>query len=227
VRHKALVIAYGVHASSSREMIGLDVGEAETEAFWREFLRSLRARAWTGSGCVSPTLTPASRPRSRRCWAARGSVHLCRLPGGGRVPPATFTAGRGPWQRDLRGPACRPVPPSGGGLGTGQWESCCEHQDERPAERARRVAALDQGGRSCRQCCTPGSKSSSGLTGAPVTTSCVRSTPPAACSSVAIQQTRRASTHFPLTSTTRTDRRQEVHGEGDGRVRCSPTGTCA
>src|SRR5512132_866654 len=55
-----------------------------------------------------------------------GSAHLCRLPVGGSVPPATFTAGRGPWQRDLRGPACRPVPPGGGGLGTGQWESCPE-----------------------------------------------------------------------------------------------------
>jgi putative transposase len=44
VRHKALVIAYGVHQSGRREVIGLDVGEAETEAFWREFLRGLRAR---------------------------------------------------------------------------------------------------------------------------------------------------------------------------------------
>jgi len=44
VRHKALVIAYGVHQSGRREVIGIDVGEAETEAFWREFLRSLVAR---------------------------------------------------------------------------------------------------------------------------------------------------------------------------------------
>jgi putative transposase len=48
VRHKALVIAYGVHASGRREVIGLDVGEAETETFWREFLRSLRARGLHG-----------------------------------------------------------------------------------------------------------------------------------------------------------------------------------
>jgi putative transposase len=48
VRHKALVIAYGVHASGRREVIGLDVGEAETEAFWREFLRGLRARGLDG-----------------------------------------------------------------------------------------------------------------------------------------------------------------------------------
>ena len=54
VRHKALVIAYGVHASGRREVIGLAVGEAETEAFWREFLRSLRARGLDGVKlCVS------------------------------------------------------------------------------------------------------------------------------------------------------------------------------
>ena len=48
VRHKALVIAYAVHESGRREVIGLDVGESETEAFWREFLRSLRARGLSG-----------------------------------------------------------------------------------------------------------------------------------------------------------------------------------
>src|SRR3954465_5108843 len=44
VGQKCLVIAYAVHETGRREVIGLDVGEAETEAFWREFLRSLRAR---------------------------------------------------------------------------------------------------------------------------------------------------------------------------------------
>jgi putative transposase len=54
VRHKALVIAYGVHETGRREVIGLDVGEAETEAFWREFLRGLRARGLTGVRlCIS------------------------------------------------------------------------------------------------------------------------------------------------------------------------------
>jgi putative transposase len=48
VRRKALVIAYGVHESGRREVIGLDVGEAETEAFWRAFLRGLRARGLEG-----------------------------------------------------------------------------------------------------------------------------------------------------------------------------------
>jgi putative transposase len=48
VRHKALVIAYGVGHSGRREVVGIDVGEAETESFWRAFLRSLRARGLDG-----------------------------------------------------------------------------------------------------------------------------------------------------------------------------------
>jgi putative transposase len=41
---KALVVAHGVHETGRREIIGIDVGEAETEAFWTEFLRDLIAR---------------------------------------------------------------------------------------------------------------------------------------------------------------------------------------
>jgi transposase-like protein len=76
VRHKAPVIAYGVHESGRREVIGLDVGEAETEAFWREFLRGLRARGLDGVRVCISKPTPASRRQSRRCWAAPGSAHL-------------------------------------------------------------------------------------------------------------------------------------------------------
>jgi putative transposase len=54
VRNKALVIAYGVHETGRREVIGIDVGQAETGAFWREFLRSLRARGLNGVRlCIS------------------------------------------------------------------------------------------------------------------------------------------------------------------------------
>jgi putative transposase len=48
VRQKALVIAYGVHESGRREVVGLDVGEAETESFWRDFLQSLVVRGLDG-----------------------------------------------------------------------------------------------------------------------------------------------------------------------------------
>src|SRR3954462_2807770 len=54
VRQKCLVIAYAVHESGRREVLGLDVGECETEAFWRDFLRSLTARGLSGVKlCVS------------------------------------------------------------------------------------------------------------------------------------------------------------------------------
>jgi putative transposase len=48
VEHRALVVAYGVDATGQREVIGLDVGAAETVAFWREFLRSLIRRGLAG-----------------------------------------------------------------------------------------------------------------------------------------------------------------------------------
>jgi len=48
VRSKALVVAYAVHDSGRREVIGIDLGEVETEAFWVEFLRGLRSRGLAG-----------------------------------------------------------------------------------------------------------------------------------------------------------------------------------
>jgi putative transposase len=45
---KALVLAHAVHESGYREVIGLDVGECETEAFWRSFLRGLVKRGLSG-----------------------------------------------------------------------------------------------------------------------------------------------------------------------------------
>jgi putative transposase len=48
VVQKALVLAYAVHETGYREVIGLDVGECETEAFWRSFLRLLVKRGLTG-----------------------------------------------------------------------------------------------------------------------------------------------------------------------------------
>src|SRR5439155_1605741 len=48
VVHKAVVIAHGVHETGRREILGIDVGEAETEAFWTDFLRSLVRRGLRG-----------------------------------------------------------------------------------------------------------------------------------------------------------------------------------
>jgi transposase-like protein len=81
VRQKCLVIAYAVHESGRREVIGLDVGEAETESFWREFLRSLRARGLTGVGlCVSDCHEGlrAAIAQVLGCPWQRCSVHFLR-----------------------------------------------------------------------------------------------------------------------------------------------------
>jgi putative transposase len=48
VRSKALAIAYAVHETGRREVIGLDIGEVESGAFWVEFLRGLVARGLSG-----------------------------------------------------------------------------------------------------------------------------------------------------------------------------------
>lgn len=48
VRQKALLVAYGVHETGRREVIGVGVGEVESEAEWRAFLRELVARGLAG-----------------------------------------------------------------------------------------------------------------------------------------------------------------------------------
>jgi transposase-like protein len=48
VRQKALLVAYAVHETGRREVIGLSVGEVESEAEWRGFLRELVARGLGG-----------------------------------------------------------------------------------------------------------------------------------------------------------------------------------
>jgi putative transposase len=45
---RAVVIATGVSADGRREVLGCDVGDSESEAFWTDFLRSLRDRGLDG-----------------------------------------------------------------------------------------------------------------------------------------------------------------------------------
>jgi putative transposase len=78
---KALVIAYGVHETGRREVIGLDVGEIESEAFWREFLRGLRRRGLDGVRlCVSDAHEglKAAIARVLGCPWQRCTVHFVR-----------------------------------------------------------------------------------------------------------------------------------------------------
>lgn len=76
--------ADAVYEAGVREVLGIDVGEAETEAFWTEFLFSLKARGSTGvRPCVSDAhqgLQVAPRLRSRRSdiHSQRSSAVNCR-----------------------------------------------------------------------------------------------------------------------------------------------------
>ena len=81
VRHKCLVIAYAVHESGRREVIGLDVGESETESFWREFLRTLVARGLAGVELVTSDAHPGLKAAINTvlgCPWQRCTVHFLR-----------------------------------------------------------------------------------------------------------------------------------------------------
>ena len=78
---KALVIAYGVHESGRREVIGLDIGETESEAFWVAFLRALRERGLSGVRlCISDQHTGLKNAIARvlGCPWQRCTVHFVR-----------------------------------------------------------------------------------------------------------------------------------------------------
>ena len=44
----AVVVATGIAADGSREILGLDVGDSEDEVFWRGFLTTLKQRGLAG-----------------------------------------------------------------------------------------------------------------------------------------------------------------------------------
>src|SRR3954469_14038164 len=81
VARKCVVIAHAVHETGRREIIGLDVGAAETEAFWREFLRSLVARALVGVELAISDAHPGLKAALAQVLGApwqRCTVHFLR-----------------------------------------------------------------------------------------------------------------------------------------------------
>jgi putative transposase len=81
VRRKCLVIAHGVHDTGRREVIALDVGEAETEAFWREFLRGLVKRGLVGVQLAISDAHPGLKAAIAQvlgCPWQRCTVHFLR-----------------------------------------------------------------------------------------------------------------------------------------------------
>jgi putative transposase len=114
VVHKCVVIAHGVHETGRREIIGLDVGEAETEAFWREFLRGLVARGLVGVQLAISDAHPGLQRRWRRCSGAVAALHGAlpqRLPRPHPPRPARRLGGADPpdLQRHLQRGGARPA----------------------------------------------------------------------------------------------------------------------
>ncbi|MHB8490874.1 MAG: IS256 family transposase [Solirubrobacteraceae bacterium] len=78
---KAVVVAYAVHESGNREVIGLDIGEVESGAFWTEFLRGLKARGLQGVQLAISDAhegLTAAIARVLACPWQRCSVHFTR-----------------------------------------------------------------------------------------------------------------------------------------------------
>jgi len=81
VQRKAVVVAHAVHETGRREIIGLDIGEAETEAFWTEFLRSLVARGLVGVQLAISDAHPGLKAALAKVLGApwqRCTVHFLR-----------------------------------------------------------------------------------------------------------------------------------------------------
>ena len=79
---RAVVVAMGVNADGRRELLGLQVGDRESEPFWREFLGSLKQRGLNGVRLVVSDahvgLTKAVGRMFQGCSWQRCRVHFAR-----------------------------------------------------------------------------------------------------------------------------------------------------
>jgi transposase-like protein len=78
----AVVVATGITADGSREVLGLDVGDSEDETFWRAFLLSLKQRGLSGVKLVISDqhsgLVKALKRSFQGCAHQRCRVHFAR-----------------------------------------------------------------------------------------------------------------------------------------------------
>ena len=124
VQRKAVVVAHAVHETGRREIIGLAIGEAETEAFWTEFLRSLVTRGLLGVQLAISDAHPGLKAALATVLGApwqRCTVHFLRDLRGharkdqhdalGAVIRQIFTAGSGEEARLRLGDAVAQLEP--------------------------------------------------------------------------------------------------------------------
>ena len=78
VTSKAVVVATGVTEDGRREILGVEIGDSEDEAFWREFLRSLKRRGLAGVRLVISDQHAGLVAAIGRCF--QGAAHQrCRV----------------------------------------------------------------------------------------------------------------------------------------------------
>jgi transposase-like protein len=79
---RAVVVAMGVNEDGRRELLGLKVGDSESETFWAQFLSSLKERGLAGVRLVVSDahtgLTKAIRRQLQGCVWQRCRVHFAR-----------------------------------------------------------------------------------------------------------------------------------------------------
>ena len=115
------MVATGVVADGTREVLGVDVGDSEDEAFWTAFLRGLRRGLVRVQLVISDAheglKAAVARVLSGSGWQ-RSSVNMgsVSMSGGGERPLVTSAVGRGPWQRDHESAAADPSLPAVAGL---------------------------------------------------------------------------------------------------------------
>jgi putative transposase len=75
---RAVVIATGITATGTREILGVDIGDSEDETFWTRFCRSLRDRGLGGVRLVISDAHQGLKSAIRRCFQG-ASWQRCRV----------------------------------------------------------------------------------------------------------------------------------------------------
>ena len=78
VTSKAVVVATGVTEDGRREILGIEIGDSEDEAFWREFLRALKRRGLSGVRLVISDQHAGLVAAIARCFQGAGHQR-CRV----------------------------------------------------------------------------------------------------------------------------------------------------
>jgi putative transposase len=75
---RAVIVAVGITATGQREVLGIEVGDSEDEAFWTAFLRRLRERGLTGVQLVISDAHAGLKKAIARCCQG-SSWQRCRV----------------------------------------------------------------------------------------------------------------------------------------------------